>query len=364
MKTNSKFLNPQNVHLFGQRSLIMTLTVLMLLFISSCTEESVNAELNATDDFSNIEKKISNDVMSTFYDMECGIETVLYAGQTIDAGTLTVTNDANNLYVTYNLKNDWYLKEVHLYVGDCGEIPVNKKGNPVLGHFPYVMSFTYPYPTSYSETIPLDELGECFCISAHATIGRMNSEGEEESQTAFGGGNHEFDGNRWGYFFDYCVKECDNEEESSCETAFAGPSDDCFLDHGFNRWGWRFTFSKTELMSPISYSLLAGAAHCDETKGTDVGKVIFSYNSISDELTVDISTYSGFTLDESHVWINDSSINWPINSSGSDTVAPGQYGNQHDLDKASSDSYVFDVSSFGEHINLIVHAVVCGDYED
>ncbi|MEO6540160.1 MAG: hypothetical protein ABIN74_04175, partial [Ferruginibacter sp.] len=46
-------------------------------------------------------------------------EVTLVAGQTMNAGSITVTNDADNIYVTYATTNGWKLTETHLYVGDC-----------------------------------------------------------------------------------------------------------------------------------------------------------------------------------------------------------------------------------------------------
>jgi len=63
----------------------------------------------------------------------------LLAGQDEDVGEVQVWNDAENLYVTYLIDaSGWYLTETHLHVA-CDEIdiPQNKKGNPIPGHFEY-----------------------------------------------------------------------------------------------------------------------------------------------------------------------------------------------------------------------------------
>src|SRR5690348_16511548 len=64
-------------------------------------------------------------------------ETALIAGQTINAGTVTVTNDAEYIYVTYATTGGWKITQTHLYVGDCALIPVNNPGNPLPGQFPF-----------------------------------------------------------------------------------------------------------------------------------------------------------------------------------------------------------------------------------
>lgn len=67
----------------------------------------------------------------------------LVAGQHIDAGTVDFSYDnEGNIYITYNTKVGWYLTEIHLtLVHDMGEIPTNKNGHPIIGHFPYKAYF-------------------------------------------------------------------------------------------------------------------------------------------------------------------------------------------------------------------------------
>ena len=75
----------------------------------------------------------------------------LFAGQTIDVGTVCVETDntvdtsaqcgagaTGALIVTYETTGDWGLVEVHLAVGDDpSDIPTNNAGNPQIGAFPY-----------------------------------------------------------------------------------------------------------------------------------------------------------------------------------------------------------------------------------
>lgn len=55
----------------------------------------------------------------------------LWAGQHNDAGTVSVWNDGDNLYVRYNTTGDWQLLETHVYVGTA-----DPYGIPP-GQFPY-----------------------------------------------------------------------------------------------------------------------------------------------------------------------------------------------------------------------------------
>ena len=64
--------------------------------------------------------------------------TILYAGQYLDVGTVTAEVDGDHLVVTYNLDGYWYLDEAHFWIGaTLDDLPDNRAGNPVFGHFPY-----------------------------------------------------------------------------------------------------------------------------------------------------------------------------------------------------------------------------------
>ena len=65
-------------------------------------------------------------------------ESILFAGQNIDVGTMSVWNDEENLYITYDTTGGWEMTETHLAVaGSLPGIPQTKKGNPIPGKFPY-----------------------------------------------------------------------------------------------------------------------------------------------------------------------------------------------------------------------------------
>ena len=125
----------------------------------------------------------------------------LFAGQTINAGNVTVSNDANFIYVTFNTANGYVLTQTHLFVGDCALIPVNKPGNPIPGQFPY----TSPHSnlTSYTYQIPIMAIpvGGCGCIAAHAVVSLATGGG---SQTAWGNGTVINPDGQWGMKFNYC----------------------------------------------------------------------------------------------------------------------------------------------------------------
>lgn len=133
-------------------------------------------------------------------------EVALMAGQTMNAGTVTVTNDATNIYVTYATTNGWVLTQTHLYVGDCALIPVNNPGNPIPGQFPFTSA--HNNVTTYTYTVPLSRIpaGSCGCIAAHAVVKQYNSSNQViQTQTGWGNGVRiNLSGGNWGMKFDYC----------------------------------------------------------------------------------------------------------------------------------------------------------------
>ena len=131
--------------------------------------------------------------------------TTLFAGQTQNAGNVTVSNDANFIYVTYNTANGFVLTQTHLYVGACELIPVNRPGNPIPGQFPYASA--HNSVTSYTYQIPISAIpvGSCGCIAAHAVVNQFTATGgSTNQQTAWGNGTVINPDGQWGMKFAYC----------------------------------------------------------------------------------------------------------------------------------------------------------------
>lgn len=68
----------------------------------------------------------------------------LWAGQNIDAGTVSVWNDGDNIYVTFETTGEWEMTETHLYVGNTD--PNDLTTAP--GQFPYSGETEYVIPLS------------------------------------------------------------------------------------------------------------------------------------------------------------------------------------------------------------------------
>ena len=130
-----------------------------------------------------------------------------YAGQHMLAGNITVSNDAVNLFVTFNTVDGWLMKQTQLYVGAKSGLPAGANGNPKIGNFPYKAPHK-PMVTSYTYTIPLSSLkgDSCIIIAAHAEVIKVGANGQEYSgETAWGAGKEITPGGSWATYSDYCL---------------------------------------------------------------------------------------------------------------------------------------------------------------
>ena len=327
----------------------------------------------------------------------------LYAGQTINAGSVcaSVNNTVDTsaqcpgdtattgaLLVTYATTGGWELVEAHLAAGDAlADLPVNKSGNPMPGQFPYhsgditgdtSYTFTVPLCIFVSSGVPLDgALNTCnpvtAYLAAHAALRKPDGSGGYQTETGWGDGQRFVTRGSWAEYFNLkliCTQETPPPPPPvTCETAFAvGTPSDCFLsidedndgNGDFDRWGW----SNGPLASgSYTLDLYAGAGQCDVSKGTKVGTLSVNYDVTT--VTVTYNMLSGFTLDETHLYVGSGIV--PIHCTGPQsnrtcegTVAPGQYPYIHDeLNSAGSDTYT--VSASGD-IRVIAHAVACGAF--
>ena len=280
----------------------------------------------------------------------------LYAGQTIDAGSVCVSVEGQDLVVAYNTTGGWELTQAHLWVGDdLATMPQTKTGNPQIGRFPYA-SGDITGATSYTFHIPLSSLSadadlcnHTFAVAAHAALRKANGDGGYETQTGWGDGTQINDRGSWATYFTYTIS-CEGPPPppppaGQCDTAFAFGSK-TFIELGLtqSRWGWQLG-----PLAPGSYTspIYAGAAQNDISKGQLVGQLSIVYDGAT--VTVSYQLSGGYTLDATHLYVGTSNVG---------TISPGQFGNTHDLDAATSDS--FSVGGFaGQPVYVVAHAVSC-----
>jgi len=320
-------------------SIVISLFLLFLIFTSCEQEEQINS-LKSVESEITIDKNAQTLLEPTtltkdeIAENSCADpkETVLYAGQHIKVGKVLISNDEDMLYVTYDVNDTkWWLKETHLYVGDIENAPFGSSGNPKIGHFPYHGDHDLLKEVTF--TIPLEDLDDCFSIISHAVVVISENGSSTSSETAFGYGDNEFDGNRWGWFLDHCVESCDDNDDgdnddgnndddddddgsddddnddgdnddgnnddddgsdddgseddgnggnnSDCMEAYAYNSVNasvasCFIDDGFDSWGWTNELVYSEdfyRLPPVTqrFPIYANADYCDLQNGSIIG---------------------------------------------------------------------------------------------
>jgi hypothetical protein len=152
----------------------------------------------------------------------CGTSTVttLYAGRTIDAGSVTVSNDGTNLYVEYSTKNGWLLTETHLAIAtSLAGIPQTKSGNPKVGNFPSQRTYEPPagsdvYVFSLDQlavSLGLDRFtcgSSSLVIAAHAVVVQLDGSGGVASRETGWGNGPGFPGANWSTYFSHTIQCC------------------------------------------------------------------------------------------------------------------------------------------------------------
>ena len=282
---------------------VITIFVFVLLSIACDNSEDIDSVL-ATEakilinEESQILLEPSTIPKEEIEDLSCGDAKIstLFAGQHINIGTVTVFNDEVNLYVSYNLKGNWWLNETHLYVGSENKIPYNNGGNPKIGHFPY--HGDHGVVKNYIFTIPLENIEECIVVISHAEVIQKNNNEIVGSESAFGYGENEFPGNRWGWTSDYCQQECTEE----CIDAFGKVNEPlnsyCFsfkdLDNKI-QWAWSNEFIFNELFiyqeqgSLYRYPIYANdPSSCDGVEEHIIGYVQMEVSAGDGRLFTDI----------------------------------------------------------------------------
>src|SRR4030095_304443 len=104
----------------------------------------------------------------------------------IQQGTVTVSNDATNLYVKIDITGAGFkLLKAALIIGDLAHVQAgtNLTGWPILGPGPlnpdYVQTFPKPGVTSYTFTIPLSDLPDldCYYIAVYGKLCKKDAYG-------------------------------------------------------------------------------------------------------------------------------------------------------------------------------------------
>lgn len=161
----------------------------------------------------------------------------------------------------------------------------------------------------------------------------------------------------------FCYSLC--EPDQTCETAFARKTAErkrfCFLDYGFDRWGWtNGPLNEKAVDNPNNHSLYhlyAGAAQCDVENGTWIGDVNLYYSDGA--VKVIFNTFDGFTMDEIQFYLG--SEMFPQDNQGNFTVAPGLYPYKYE-GLGGINIYEVTIDEMSGPLYFIGHTVVCGPF--
>lgn len=234
----------------------------------------------------------------------------IWAGQNINAGTVSIQNDANYLYVTYNTTGGWMLQQTHVHVAyDLAGIPKNNQGIPVPGQFAYstthnpvVNNFTYNIPLANYNFQP----GQEIVIAAHASlINGDYPDGVYQQETGWGGDNPG-PGRRWWYYIRYTFPTDDPDDPGpggfDTETAmirmYDVPSDFTY------RWGTHPWFSYVKMYAdPVPQTFYFYAAQHYKVGEVEIwkdGNILYvelnldaPYEIQQSHLNVQLMGYSG-----------------------------------------------------------------------
>lgn len=313
-----------------KKSIVIGLALLFVSFLS-CEQEDQIDSLNAINGSSSLEKSFSQQpqtALVTKEDIEAescdeSIEFDLMAGQHLKVGSVYVSNDENYVYVRYEItETEWWLNETHLFIGDIETAPFTNSGNPQMGQFTYQADHDFVHEYFYSHEI--DENTEDISIIAHAVVVQRDGDNTTANETAFGEGQIEFDGNRWGWVINYQIAECEEDEneggsnslqdddesgnngtdngstgttiggtdgtngnngtdtnsDEGCMDAYAYSNSNqstCLLDD-FEQWGWtNLVYENSQHYIPggvnYTYPLYASAFQCDTSNSIHIGEV-------------------------------------------------------------------------------------------
>lgn len=313
----------------------------------------------------------------------------LTAGKDIKVGKVSVSNDAEKLYVTYSLTYPGAVfGTLHAWVGsDLLNVPKNDQGIPIPGRFSFHSgadvfpssagltnyTFAIPFQRINAAGLPsVDASGNTTCnpinlfVVTHAEV-NIDSDNDgvvDKGETAFGGGISGEDGSRWWFYDSYTIC-CDFGGGVPCmtETAFgkggwvwttnknSNPEKLPSLALTKSRWGWAINV-KTPGVS--IYDIWAGAGLNKTANGTKVGTLTVNWNGAQAEVSYNLSP--GYVAEEVHIYAADAKPT---------TVAPGQYGYpEAGYDAGGVQNFTHTVplaDAAGDGVWLIAHAVVSSE---
>lgn len=200
-----------------------TVSLLLVFAFQSCQKQKFNQEPEASPPppEESIYQALLDPhivpVFTTAYTTDLKIRT----GENI--GTVTVANDATDLYLTYRLSGNWFLTGVQSYAGKKSLIPLTGSGSPNPGQFPAKLNLnacdkyqSFTFKVSLSE-LNSDESAQCTSGSQYFIAMRASIREIETGDDCTMGNNQESwaapvlinpaDADEWATAFYYCRQE-------------------------------------------------------------------------------------------------------------------------------------------------------------
>lgn len=385
-----------------KKKISIVISLAFLLFIlNSCEQEDQISSYKSNEHTIVVDKNASLPLQTRsvtnneIKEESCGdpMEFILYAGQHIEVGKISITNSNTKLFVTYDLSgSNWWLSETHLFAGDINEAPFTNSGNPQIGKFPY--HGTDELTQQYTHWVSLDHINEPISIIAHAVVVKKENGQTTATETAFGEGATEFSGNRWGWIMDYNLQDChdsnnteqegevtnpdlnldenqannsdlDQTDNNGCMDAYAysSPENSVCLSKDFEHWGWTnevIPNDKHYIPGGVTYTypLYASAYECATDNSILIGEVSITVSGGDSILYASVSvTLSKEELSITELYIYAGETMYPLDDAGNPTMAYDSF--DLSLNSLNEKSYTINWLDWFEETNFIVRAKVC-----
>ena len=233
----------------------------------------------------------------------------LWAGQNINAGTVSVSRDSGTLYVVYRTNEKYLIGGVHVWVGtSLADLPTNNQGIPVPGQFP-VNQPVNPAASEVVVSVPLGSwtAGTQLFIFTHAELIGQNVNGTQYGNETGWAGDKSLDIARWNFYFSYTLPTYTPPAPPPTPTTTYSISG--FVFHDMNNNGVRD--NGEEGLSGVKVTLSSGA---DATTGPD-GSYSFS-NLVAGTYTVTSNGWTGYFATPYSAPVNSKSVTVPASQNG------------------------------------------------
>ncbi len=235
----------------------------------------------------------------------CGETTtmpLLVGTRKLEVGSVTVSNDGENLYLNFEANDRNLMKKVYLYIGAKENIPFYSNGFPNLRKFNY-KAFPYYYGGMKKATyvIPLSSIDlDCFEIVAYSKVYNKDSrcyytsfaydKTLDQQYSYYGWWSCVYYGD-WVRSFSYCKQECKVE----CIQAYGFHAACGFCENNVFTTFLAHTFINSKGDEGVDIELLINPDGCDITNSSDVGHINIA--SISDtKLKIEYQLNTGYEM--------------------------------------------------------------------